>query len=119
MMMPFDSSDPPARGELDPATSDAMRAAIARAVAAGADPRAEREIPSGDDAALREALHRVAREARARAIPPERLLVLLKGMWQAASTRQREAGHDATRAEQERRLRDFVTLCITEYFRDD
>jgi hypothetical protein len=119
MMMPFDSSDPPARGELDPATVDAMRAAIARAIAGAADPREGPEIASGDDAALREALHRVAREARARAIPPERLLVLLKGMWQAATAGQGDAGRDVTRAEQERRLRDFVTLCIAEYFRDD
>jgi DNA-binding transcriptional MocR family regulator len=119
MMIPFDSSEPPARGELDPATTEAMRAAIARAIAAAGSERFARATPPEDDAALREALHRVAREARERAIPPERLLVLLKGMWQAASAGQRDAGQEIPRTEQERRLRDFVTLCITEYFRDD
>jgi hypothetical protein len=119
MMIPFDSSDPPARGELDPSTAEAMRAAIARAIAAAGDPRFARATPPEDDAALREALHRVAREARERAIPPERLLVLLKGMWQSAAAGQRDSGRELPRAEQERRLRDFVTLCISEYFRDD
>ena len=118
-MIPFDSSDPPARGELDPSTAEAMRTAIARVIAAAGAGRFARATPAEDDAALHEALHRVAREARERSIPPERLLVLLKGMWQAASAGQRDAGHEIPRVEQERRLRDFVTLCITEYFRDD
>jgi histone H3/H4 len=119
MMMPFDSSDPPARGELDASTAEAMRAAIARVMSTTADPRFARAARPEDDAALRDALHRVAREARERAIPPERLLVLLKGMWTSASAAQRDTGREMPRAEQERRLRDFVTLCITEYFRDD
>lgn len=119
MMMPFDSSDLPPRGELDPATTEAMRAAIARAMSGGTERRPAPSGALGDDAALKAALHRVAREARERAIPPERLLVLLKGMWQAASTSQRDAAHEMPRAEQERRLRDFVTLCIAEYYRED
>jgi len=118
MMMPFDSSDPPPRGELDPATTEAMRAAIAHAISSGADARHAAAEHPADDLALRATLHRVAREARDRSIPPERLLVLLKGMWQTASAGQRDAA-SLPRAEQERRLRDFVTLCIAEYFRED
>ena len=116
MMMAFDSSGRPPRGELDPATVETMREAIAHAVSTPTHPEGAPGEPQGDGApALQDALRRVAREARERAIPPERLLVVLKGMWQTASVAQREA----ERGEHERRLREFVTRCIEEYFRRD
>lgn len=121
-MMAFDSSSPPPRGELDPATADAMRTVIASAVAAQAR-RAAGEASPGGDTALHEILRRVAHEARERAIPPERLLVLIKTMWRAAVTEHREssgaAGSDRERIEQDRRLGEVVTLCIAEYYREE
>ena len=121
-MMAFDSTPPP-RGELDPATTEAMRAAIASAVAVSAPRLPGGTSPTEGDAALHAMLRRVAHEARERSIPPERLLVLLKTMWRAALTEQRErSGEVATdrqRVEQDRRLGEVVTLCIAEYYREE
>lgn len=63
---------------------------------------------------LRTALHVLAQDARAKAVPPERLLVALKGIWQSLPSV--EKAHDY--AEQTRVLQRVVTICIKEYFAD-
>ena len=121
MTMAPDSGPPSHDGGLSPTTLETARRAIVRAVAeregrtsAAAPP----PVRARDgEAPLREALRLVAREARERGIPPERLVVTLKRLWLAAS--KADGGRDAPRLEQERRLRDFVALCVEEYFREE
>ena len=62
--------------------------------------------------ALRTALHALAHDARAKAVPPEHLLVTLKGIWQSLPSV--EKARDYT--EQTRALQQVVTICIKEYF---
>ena len=61
---------------------------------------------------LRSALHALAQDARAKAVPPEHLLVTLKGIWQSLPTV--EKARDYT--QQTRVLQHVVTICIKEYF---
>lgn len=61
---------------------------------------------------LRTALHAFAHEARVKGIPPEHLLVTLKGIWQALP--EVESARDHT--EKTRILQRVVTICIHEYF---
>lgn len=63
---------------------------------------------------LRSALHALAQDARAKAVPPEHLLVALKGIWQSlpAVENARDYG------EETRVLQRVVTICIKEYFAD-
>lgn len=61
---------------------------------------------------LRSALHALAQDARAKAVPPEHLLVALKGIWQSLPTVEKARDH----AEQVRVLQRVVTTCIKEYF---
>jgi hypothetical protein len=61
---------------------------------------------------LRTALHGLAQDARAKAVPPEHLLVALKGIWQSLPSV--EKARDYT--EQTRILQRVVTICIKEYF---
>jgi len=61
---------------------------------------------------LRVALHALAQDARAKAVPPEHLLVALKGIWQSLPSV--EKARDYT--EQIRVLQRVVTICIKEYF---
>ncbi len=123
MTKEFDPDVPPSRGELDHATTEALRAAIASAAVLPAFPHPGEGPAAYDGGALHAALRRAAREARARAIPPEQLLVTLKLLWRAAFTEQSErtrtVASDSQRADQDRRLGELVTLCIAEYFRDE
>lgn len=61
---------------------------------------------------LRSALHALAQDARAKAVPPEHLLITLKGVWQSLPTVEKARDH----AEQTRVLQRVVTICIKEYF---
>jgi hypothetical protein len=123
MTKEFDPEAPRPRGELDHATVEAMRAAIASAAVRPPSPPPEEGPAAHDGGALHAALRRAAREARERAIPPEQLLVTLKLLWRAAFTEQSErtrtVASERQRADQDRRLGELVTLCIAEYFRDE
>ncbi len=63
---------------------------------------------------LRNALHRMAAEAREKTVLPEQLLVVLKDVWYALPGVQ--AMSDTT--EQVRLLQRVVTMCIREYYAD-
>ena len=78
----------------------ALRRAIAR-YSVGADP-----------AELRQTLKALAREARAKSVPPEQLLVVLKSIWyELPAVRTAEADAERTRV-----LQQLVTMCIKEYY---
>ena len=100
MMMAHDSSPPPP-SRLDDDTVAAVREAL-RAYLADA----------GSTAALQSALQRVSAEARERALLPEQLLVVLKGLW--GSLPEVRAMTDS--AQQVRLLQRVVTMCIKEYY---
>jgi hemoglobin-like flavoprotein len=100
MMMAHDSSQtPPSR--LDDESVNALRLAL-RAFLQNA------EEPSG----VQPALHRIATEARERAILPEQLLVVLKEVWSALP--EVRSMTDARR--QVNLLQRVVTMCISEYY---
>lgn len=99
MMAPDSSQTPPSR--LDDESLNALRLAL-RAFLHNA------EEPSG----LRLALHRIATEARERAILPERLLVVLKEVWGALP----EVRSMTDAPQQVNLLQRVVTMCITEYY---
>ena len=61
---------------------------------------------------LRTALHALAHDARAKAVPPERLLLTLKDIWRSLPSV--EKARDLT--EQTHVLQRVVTICIKEYF---
>lgn len=61
---------------------------------------------------LRTALHALAQDARAKAVPPENLLIALKTIWQSLPSLER-ARDDG---EQTRVLQRVVTICIKAYF---
>jgi hypothetical protein len=84
-------------------TVDAVRRALqACARSPAADPAPE----------LGTVLHALAREARLKEVPPEQLLVALKGVWQALP----EVQNARDDAEHTRVLQRIVTICIKEYF---
>src|SRR5437016_1712737 len=70
------------------------------------------EHPGVEPEALRVALHAVAREARALAMPPEQLLIALKALWYALPQIQSTPDPD----QQGRLLQRVVTMCIREYY---
>ena len=88
--------------ELPAASVAAVRAALGDLV----------KEPAGDGAALHEAVCALAHEARARAVPPEHLIVSLKLIW---------ASETGEHPMPDRRLQAHwfdrtVSLCIREYF---
>jgi hemoglobin-like flavoprotein len=100
MMMAHDSSQtPPSR--LDDESVNALRLAL-RAFLENA------EEPSG----LQPALHRIATEARERAILPEQLLVVLKEVWSTLP----EVRSMTDACQQVNLLQRVVTMCIREYY---
>jgi hypothetical protein len=103
MMMQHDTGPMPPNA-LAQETVDVVRRALQRYVPDGStsDPAPE----------LRSGLHALAQEARHKAIPPEQLLVTLKGIWQALPEVQNARDH----VEQTRVLQRIVTICIKEYF---
>ena len=82
---------------------DSVRAALERHV----ETRTAEPAPE-----LRTALHALAHDARSKAIPPEHLLVTLKGIWQSLPSVENARDY----AEQTRALQRVVTVCIKEYF---
>lgn len=100
MMMAHDSSQtPPSR--LDDESLNALRLALRAYLHAS-------EEPSG----LQAALHRIALEARERAILPEQLLVVLKDVWSALP----EVRSMTDTRQQINLLQRVVTMCIREYY---
>jgi hypothetical protein len=84
-------------------TVDSVRRALERHVhAPDSEPAPE----------LRAALHDLAREARQKAIAPEELLVVLKGIWRSLPDIENARDH----SEQTRVLQRLVSMCIREYF---
>jgi hypothetical protein len=101
MMMAFDSSQtPPSR--LDASVVAAVREAL-RGYLANA----------GDADPLRDALVAMAADARARSMPPEQLLVVLKDLWGGLG----EVRAMSDVGQQVRLQQRVVTMCIKEYFR--
>jgi hypothetical protein len=100
MMMAHDSSHTPSGG-LAEETTEAVRAALLGYLRA-----------PGSPAELRAALNRMADEARAKAILPERLLVTLKQLWNSLPEVRSVGDVD----EQTRMLQRVVTMCIREYY---
>lgn len=94
--VPYDGASPhPFDVEL------ALRTVVSAPRSPGADP----------DAALREALVRICRDARRAGIPVERVLVHFKRLWHEAA----DAEEGRTRISQER-LSRLVSTCIVSYF---
>ncbi len=60
---------------------------------------------------ITEALGRICSEARREQIPPERLLVAFKGVWNSLPEVRQLDGHRATEE-----VRDLVSLCIQRYY---
>ena len=104
MMMQHDTGPMPPNA-LAQETVDAVRRALQRYA----------KRPSSEPAPeVRSALHALAREARDNMIPPEQLLITLKGLWQSLPEVQQARDHD----EQMQVLQRVVTICIKEYFVD-
>ena len=102
MMMQHDTG-PMSPNALAQEAVESVRIALARYVETlAAEPGPE----------LRSALHALAQDARAKAVPPEHLLVALKRIWQSLPSV--EKARDYT--EQTRALQQVVTICIKEYF---
>lgn len=100
MMMAFDSSQtPPSR--LDEHVVAAVREALRGYLSNAADADA-----------LRDALVEMAADARARSMPPEQLLVVLKDLWAALG----EVRAMSDVGQQVRLQQRVVTMCIKEYF---
>jgi hypothetical protein len=98
-MMAFDRT--PSVPTLEPATVDALRAALTRSVKQGN--HAEE---------LRELLCKAADEARTKGITAERLLVLLKDVWYSLPGVANAPSADAANA----LLQELVSRCIQEYY---
>ena len=100
MMMAHDSSQtPPSR--LDDETVNTVRLALRAYLHDSAEP-----------SALQSSLLLMATEARARAILPEQLLVVLKDVWNTLP----EVRSMTDTREQVRLLQRVVTMCIKEYY---
>jgi hypothetical protein len=100
MMMAQDSSPTPPSG-LAEETTNAVRAALLQYLRAPASP-----------SELRDALNRMADEARTKAILPEHLLITLKQIWSSLP----EVRSVGDVEDQTRMLQRVVTMCIREYY---
>ena len=100
MMMAHDSGHtPPSR--LDDASVELLRAALRDYLQDSKDPNK-----------LQPSLLHIASEARARALPPEQLLVVLKEVWNGMP----EVRAMTNTREQINLLQRVVTMCIKEYY---
>ena len=68
--------------------------------------------PSSNDGLLRDALQKLAGEARDKKLPPEQLLVVLKDTWYTLPA----VSNVQEPREQVRLLQRVVTMCIKEYY---
>jgi hypothetical protein len=98
-MMAFDRT--PSLPRLDPATTAALRAALARSVEEG-----------NHSAELRDLLCQAAAEAREKGIQAERLLVMLKDIWYSLPEVAGAASSDVENA----LLQELISRCIQEYY---
>ena len=99
MMMAHDSSqNPPSRLSED--TTDAVRVALRAYLA------------SGSSSDMQHSLVLLAEDARAKAIPPEQVLIALKDIWNALP----EVRAMPDLGNQIRLLQRVVTMCIKEYY---
>jgi hypothetical protein len=98
-MMAFDRT--PSLPTLDPATLDALRATLARSANHG---------NHADD--LRTVLCAAADEARAKGIPAERLLIILKDLWYALPEVANAPSADVANT----LLQELISRCIQEYY---
>lgn len=99
MMMAHDST--PIPPGLDEETIARVRFALRRYVREG-DQTEE----------LRDALHRMAAEARAKSIRAEQLLIILKGIWGSLP----EVRYEPRTQPREKMLQELVTICIDQYY---
>lgn len=100
-MMAFDRTPTPPDHTLEPDTVDALRATFATGIQLGRH-----------DPELGLVLQRAAREARDKQIPPERLLVALKTIWNSIlATNAPPPATDETLL-----LQALVSRCIQEYY---
>ena len=104
MMMEHDTGPMPPN-ELAQETVDAVRRALESYL------RRPSEEPAPE---VRVALHKLAREARQKAVPPEQLLLILKRTWQSLP----DVENARDQREQTRVLQRVVSMCIKEYFAD-
>jgi hypothetical protein len=102
MMMEHDTS-PMSPNAIAQEAVDSVRSALER----HAETLATEPAPE-----LRTALHALAHDARAKAVPPERLLLTLKGIWRSLPSVEKARDH----TEQTHVLQRVVTICIKEYF---
>ena len=102
--MPQNSSPPEESRPIEEATIVGLRTALTRQLQRGSDESRE----------LREALERLASEARCKKIGAEKVLVLFKQVWHAMP----EVRLATDRAEKNRVLERLVTICIEEYYRE-
>jgi len=102
MMMPHDSSPPPAAGLAEETVARA-RVALSQYL----------DDPEGGAQELRDALDVMATEAREKTMLPEQLLVVLKDIWYSLPAVR--ALSDSS--QQIRLLQRVVTMCIKEYYR--
>ena len=99
MMMAFDSSqNPPSR--LSDDTTQSVRVAL------------RGYLDSGSASEVQQALVQLAAEARDKSMPPERVLIALKEIWNSLPEVRVMADTD----HQIRLLQRVVTMCIKEYY---
>ena len=99
MMMAFDSSqNPPSR--LSDDTTQAVRVALRDYLA------------SGSSSHLQQALVQMAVDAREKSVPPEKVLIALKNIWNSLP----EVRGMADTGNQMLLLERVVTMCIKEYY---
>ena len=110
MMMAHDAGSMPPNAIADQ-TVELVRGALERYVRAA--PTAVGAGPSADASSeLRTALQTLAREARQKQVAPERLLLVLKGIWFGLPKVQSAKEP----SEQTQILQRVVTMCVKEYF---
>ena len=97
-MMAFDRT--PFQPSLDPQTTGALRAALAKSASEGNHPND-----------LRELLCSTADEARRKGIQAERLLIILKDLWYSLP----EVAGSSSQA-QNALLQELISRCIQEYY---
>ena len=92
----------PPRGRLSSVVLEQVQRALAQLDGAPIEP----ESP------LRRALAALAEEARTQGVPPEEVLVAVKGIWNELPDSDHRSPGDRARA-----LQRVVTMCIKEYYR--
>jgi len=95
-------AEPPVERTLDSGTLERIRELLGRYI----------ESPDSNVDGLRDALRDLADDARARQIPPEYLLVVLKDLWRSLPQLR-----SATPSDEARLLQRVVSMSIAQYYR--